>query len=421
MAKTAATLITEIAQELQDTAGTKWSQTAATGELAIQLEDAIREVSDYLPRIILYKYKLESRTGTTSSYLNTWLMDTTLDQFVPTTDVGKIVHNITTDTPSDWAASTAYVKGTRINPTSRNGHTYICSTAGTTSTTEPTWVTTIDGTNTDGTATWMHRGLTTDSKYAIVLSSGSNSGTQLNLSKDIMANGEDYEIFNSGCWNSKQINLSDIVDYVEPNHGVLAVEYPAGTKRNFIVEGDILTILMDYTVPDSADTDSDVDALVWIKRRHQVTQQSIVTMYIDLAAGYAAGTTSIYLDYDGGTITGTIKAGSDITLGSTRGTYILTADATFSTNHITLAIFPCLESAVANDTVVRLLVSSLDNRLERLVVDLAASEAAMSKFANSIAKGGQGVYERYERKLYKVLAELKSLKKPVTKQTYTRE
>ncbi len=427
MPKTFATLKAEILSELQDVNSAVWDLSPNTTEIENKIEDALREVSDYSPRLVKYSFKLESRIGTTTSYLNTWLMDATKDQFVPTSDVDKVVHNITTTEPATWAASTAYTKGTRISPTTPNGRRYICSTAGTSSTSEPTWPTTIDGTVADGTVTWMHRGLVSDPAWAIVLSSGSNTGIQLNLSKDIMANDEEHELFNKGCWNSKQINLSDIADCVGLNHGVIAVEYPVGTRREFTIEGDILTILLDddYDIPDSGDSDSDIEVLVWIKRKHQVTQQTITTMYIDLAAGYASGNTSIILDYDGGTITGTIKAGSDITLGSTRGTYITTADATFSANHITLSIFPGLESSVADDNVVRLLVSSLDTRLERLVVAIAAGKARMSKAGYFIGENyGGGVwaghYKVGQEQYLMAIRELERGRPVVVKATYSR-
>jgi len=225
LAKSFATLIDEIETELQDPANAIWGAAADPTELNVQLEDAIREVSEYFPRIVKYTYKLENRTGTTSSYLNTWLMDTTEDHFVPVFDVGKVIHNTTTGKPDDWAASTAYTKGTRVSPTSANGRRYICSVAGTSDSSEPTWPTGIDETVADNTATWMHRGFITEPAWAKVLSSGSNTGTQLNLSKDIMADGESYEMFNENCWSNRQIYLGDITDYIGENHGVIAVEY----------------------------------------------------------------------------------------------------------------------------------------------------------------------------------------------------
>jgi len=59
-----------------------------------------------------------------------------------------------------WVASTAYVKGDIVSPTkaNRTGYRYECTTAGTSSSSEPTWGTTVGGTTSDGTVTWTCRG-----------------------------------------------------------------------------------------------------------------------------------------------------------------------------------------------------------------------------------------------------------------------
>jgi hypothetical protein len=59
--------------------------------------------------------------------------------------------------PSDdteWAASTVYEADAFVVPTSRNGHTYRVSVAGTSDSTEPTWPTGAGETVVDGTVTW---------------------------------------------------------------------------------------------------------------------------------------------------------------------------------------------------------------------------------------------------------------------------
>ena len=322
--------------------------------VTVQLEDAIREASDYDPRVIKYTYELESRTGSATSTLSTWLVDSSA-QFVVATDVGKEIYN------------------------------------------------------------------TTDKTWAKVISNGANSTTQLNLSKDIMVSGESYTMFNEGCWSNKQIYLGDLTDYIREDHGVIAVEYKTLKTprefRNFKVEGDILTIDIDSAPPDSSDSTADVEVFVTIQRKHQVTQQTITTLYVDLGAGYSAGDTAILVDYDGGTVTGTIKEGTNFTIHETRGDYLVTADATFSGNEVTLQIFPALENDIADNKTVWLLKSSLDNRLERLVVDLTAARTALAIQANSISKGGQGVYNRYETKLAIVLNELQKVK-PRTKRRH---
>lgn len=58
--------------------------------------------------------------------------------------------------PTDWAGSTAYSLDAIRCPTKNNatGFVYKCTTAGTSSGTEPTWPTAYNGTVTDGTAVW---------------------------------------------------------------------------------------------------------------------------------------------------------------------------------------------------------------------------------------------------------------------------
>jgi len=53
-----------------------------------------------------------------------------------------------------WVANTSYVLDTIVKPTTANGYLYRCVTAGTTSSTEPTWPTTFGETVSDGGATW---------------------------------------------------------------------------------------------------------------------------------------------------------------------------------------------------------------------------------------------------------------------------
>ncbi len=350
MAKTFATLIDNVQSALGDD-----TTTYTDAIVTIQLADAIREVSDYEPRVVQYTYELESRTGTATSTLATWLVDSAA-QFVVATDVGKVIYN------------------------------------------------------------------TTDRTWAKVISNAANSTTQLNLSKDIMADDESYEMFNEECWDNRQIYIGDITDYTGPDHGVIAVEYKTLKRprqfRNFKVEGDILTLDIDFDPPDSSDSDANIEVYVWIQRRHQATQQTITTIYVDLSAGYSAGDTSILTDYDGGTFAGTITEGTNFTIAETRGDYMVTADATYSGDHVTLQIFPGLENDIADDKTIWLMKSSLNNRQERLVVDLCAARAAMGIHANAISKGGQGVYNRYERKLGIALAELEGRMELKTKRVY---
>lgn len=55
-----------------------------------------------------------------------------------------------------WEATTDYVLGDTVNPTSgkENGFKYVCTVAGTSGASEPAWPTTEGATKTDGTVTW---------------------------------------------------------------------------------------------------------------------------------------------------------------------------------------------------------------------------------------------------------------------------
>ncbi|KKN29861.1 hypothetical protein LCGC14_0839900 [marine sediment metagenome] len=353
MAKTFATLMDEIQSDLGDD-----TTTYTDAKVTIQLEKALRKISDLKPRVVQYTYELESRTGTATSTLSTWLVDTAA-QFIVANDVGKVIYN------------------------------------------------------------------TDDRTWAKVISNGANSTTQLNLSKDIMASGESYKMFNEKCWSNKQIYLGDIPDYVGENHGVIALEYKTlkdpRKYRTFKVEGDILTLDITSDPPDSSDSDADIEVFVWMERKHQVTQQTITTLYVDLGAGYSAGDTAILVDYDGGAVTGTIKAGTNFTIHETRGDYITTADATFSNNEVTLQIFPALQNDIADNKTVWLMKSSLDDILERLAVEIGASYCALALQANAVSIGGQNVYARYETKLAIALSELRSLTPLRTKRTWPKD
>lgn len=57
-------------------------------------------------------------------------------------------------TASDWAATTVYAVGARVKATATPTHIFVCTVAGTSGGSAPTWPTTVDATVTDGTVTW---------------------------------------------------------------------------------------------------------------------------------------------------------------------------------------------------------------------------------------------------------------------------
>jgi len=92
-----------------------------------------------------------------------------------------------TDTTPLWVLSTAYSLGQAIEPATPNGYWYSCTTAGTTSSSAPTWPTSgIGSTVTDGTVVWTLQGAThpiTEVKLALTSAglSSATAGAALNL------------------------------------------------------------------------------------------------------------------------------------------------------------------------------------------------------------------------------------------------
>ena len=351
MAKTFAVLVDEIQSDLGDD-----TTTYPDAKVTIQLEKAIKRLSDDLPYVRKVSYYIESRTGTATTDTSDALVDTTEEQFL-TTDALKVVHNTTNNT---WA-------------------------------------------------------LVTDAQYGV-------SGDKLILSKDIMVDGdEDYEIYNKGCTSKYQVNIEDTTDYVGGNHGVIAVEYPVGQRRNFTVDGDILTIAAD-SVADSKveEPAADTEVLIWFETRHRVLQFTDLAGTVD--GTVAAGATTFTI--------AAVGSGTDVIkedtlfffyLSTVRGTYKIKSDLTLSGGGGVIIFYPGLESAPADGAVVSFIGSTLDKGQERLIVELAASYSALSSQANAISKGGAVVYNRYLEKREKDLEEIRSLVAPRTKRTWPKD
>jgi len=305
MAKVFATLQDEVQSELQDD-GTVYTDAF----VAIQLEDAIREISDYSPYEMMEVFEIESRTGTADEDKANALVDDANAQFLET-DVGKVIYNTTDRT---WAVVTAFV----------------------------------------------------------------DTG-ELTLSKDIMVDGDEaYAMFNKGCRNEYQINIEDVTDYIDPpKHGVTRgyVEYPIGEKRNFTIEDDILTIAVD-SVDDSADSDADVEVYVWFKKIHRVSQ--LADLEGTISGTPAAGAKTATVAAVG---TGSEEIAENIlfTIAGVRGTYRITADMTLSSGGGDITFWPGLESAGTDGAVITFVGSTLNAKLERLVVELTAARSLISK------------------------------------------
>ncbi|MCX5816158.1 MAG: hypothetical protein NTX75_07945 [Proteobacteria bacterium] len=124
-----------------------------------------------------YAYRMEvvRNSGTQTYTIRSWIKtctDGTANCDMYTNDV---FGNVSLDYDMSWSKSTAYSVGTVVYPpTTANGHHYICTTAGTSGSTEPAWPTGSGATRTDGTVVWteygsygpfLERTITLDSTY----------------------------------------------------------------------------------------------------------------------------------------------------------------------------------------------------------------------------------------------------------------
>ncbi len=297
------TLVDEVQAELQDD-GTLYTDTF----VAIQLEDAIREVSPYKPYIVKMTFQLESRTGSDTAGDTKKLTDST-GQFL-STDVDKVIYNTTDET---WAVVTAY-----------------------------------------------------------------GDENILSISKDIMASGESYAMFNKGCTNTKQLNLEDAGSYLWIDG--FRVEFPIAQDppeyRNYSVDGDILTV--DYTpaIEDSATGMSDVDVSIWFAKCHNVSQLTDLSGTVNGTVLAGAKTFTVAAV---GTGTEEIAEDVEFTIAGVRGTYRIYTDMTLSSGGGTIVFRPGLESAPTDGVAVTFTGSTLDRQLERIVVSLASAQCLISK------------------------------------------
>lgn len=109
-----------------------------------------------------------------------------------------------TDGITDWAATTAYTLGQRVEPTTPNGYVYEVTTAGTSAGSEPTWPTTGIGTSTvtDGTVVWTllsARHEITEIKLATTSGglAGATGGAALSLGT----------VINGGSGNAQEVHI----------------------------------------------------------------------------------------------------------------------------------------------------------------------------------------------------------------------
>ncbi len=216
---------------------------------------------------------------------------------------------------------------------------------------------------------------TTDKTTAIVTAYVSTS--QLTLSRDIMASGESYFIFNKNCYNSKQVDISSVTDWLK----IKGAEYPYGDMRNVEIldGGKVLEILYDGTINDT-DTDKTSTykyTYVHLDTIHRLPNLTDTAGAVNNAGGYAAGSTSMIIGSLSGTET--IPQHTLFTVATVRGVYRTTAPVTLSGGGGTIAFYPGLQDAAVNADVVTIVASTLDPTGEECLAELVEAKALIEK------------------------------------------
>lgn len=209
----------------------------------------------------------------------------------------------------EWAATTAYSLNDYIKPTNTNinGHFYICTTAGTSGGSEPTWPTTAAGTVADGTVVWTEVGVSvglyigadqqtsiTDSRFEngiVGMQNASNANIYAKSSRFV---GEPASILSNSGSNSEMVMDNCLVA------GDFHLSAGGGTMR-FVGRNNLI----------SSDTIGDVP-----DHEANAYYGTNVTFSsgggIDYSATSAAGaTTQVLDDYAEGTWTPTVTANSN--------------------------------------------------------------------------------------------------------------
>ena len=324
MPKTWATLRDEVETELQDSGNSVW--TAA--EIDTQMEDAIRELSEYDPYVVKYIYEFETRTGTATSTTANAIVDATEAQF-RATDVDKVFFNTTDRT---WTIVTAFVSTSQL--------------------------------------TLAEDIMAKDENY-VMFNQDCWNNRQIYLG-DI----EDHiESKNRGV-----VKVEYYIDHDPPRY------------RNFSVDDNVLTVDIDFNPPDSKSdnlTSRKVEVNIWVAKRHQVSQLTDLAGAVDLVAGYSEHDTTIHVDSLAASET--IAEDQEFTGAGLRGRYWLTAATTLSSNEGDISFWPPLENALADNDVLTFLGSSLNRKHERVLVELTAARALSSKASKLLVNANTAI------------------------------
>lgn len=148
---------------------------------------------------------------------------------------------------SIWASTTSYSLNTRVRPSVANGRWYLCTVAGTSGSTAPTWPT-DGGTVVDGSVTWQDQGY--NPAAAEISGTGYTSGGAI-LSNKTVSYTVDYGIFDADdvIWTNSTLTARRAELY--RFNTVNGVENPL-----------ICSFLLDNTPADVSSVNSDF-SIIW--------------------------------------------------------------------------------------------------------------------------------------------------------------
>ena len=257
---------------------------------------------------------------------------------------------------------------------------------------------------------------TTDETWAVITSY--STAETVGLSANIMAEGENYKIYNKHCYNNKQIYIGDVGDYLK----VDKVEYKCSkwprSWRNWKIYGDVLEIDIDFTPTDTDEVN------VYYARPHKLCQ---LTTLIGACTNIEP-VDETTLAVKGLTGTEIIEIGDELYIAGHRSLYTVTTGVTLVAGAGNIIVSPGMEFATAVDDVITFTKSTLKPQHEEIFCHLVAARAVLSdniRHINAIPKGGANVWSDYqswaERKLGEVLGKLERLSPPKTKRLYNRD
>ena len=334
---TRANIIDQINNIIGSTLTTTWTD-AKINQL---IDNALSEVSEAVPYVMVDIYQLETRRGLATSTSSDNLVDTANAHFVSAAaDVGKVVYNTTDKT---WAVITSF------STTSQVGLSVDIMASG--------------------------------ESYEIY-NKGCWNNKQINIEDSgdfLWVLGAVYPVNPNWMFSSSTENMRNV----------------KLLSQNKIAEIDT------WYVENTKDTDANKDVYLYLARQHHL---DVMTLLITGAttAAYAAGVKLINID--GMDTTGTCFKNSlfyftliDTVATDSRLVYRVTEDTTFVAGAKDVKFFPALECGVSNNDTVTFISSTLTPDLERILIDLVTGQVLMGEGIsqiNAISKGGQAVATR---------------------------